>query len=230
MDLVTSRCSQPAFKPAQRTHRRCYASAAHPKPSSDISVSEPQVQAQAQVQAVPRRTVLLQTAAAAVVSEVILRALHEARMRTNLNPGVHPLAAGVPCTSQAIFCSTRPRFPDTWLPLPSNTLLVSSTRTQPEVCHHQNLKHARVHARVMPSTPGACAVCLPCRFAVLLMRSAYDSLDELDIVAMNKFQKDFWKLRQSEQEVNGILRSRRHAALQMIGRRWLTSCSLWIHV
>lgn len=37
-------------------------------------------------------------------------------------------------------------------------------------------------------------------FAVLLMRSAYDAADDLDFVAMDKFQGRFWKLRQSEVE------------------------------
>ncbi|KAI5067335.1 hypothetical protein GOP47_0017863 [Adiantum capillus-veneris] len=38
------------------------------------------------------------------------------------------------------------------------------------------------------------------KFAVLLMRSAYDAADELDFIAMDKFQMKFWKLRQSEVE------------------------------
>ncbi|KAG2489679.1 hypothetical protein HYH03_011788 [Edaphochlamys debaryana] len=37
-------------------------------------------------------------------------------------------------------------------------------------------------------------------FAVLLMRSAYETVDELDFIPMNDFQKKFWKLRASEQE------------------------------
>lgn len=38
------------------------------------------------------------------------------------------------------------------------------------------------------------------KFAVLLMRSAYDAADDLDFVAMDNFQVRFWKLRQSEVE------------------------------
>ncbi|GBF90150.1 hypothetical protein Rsub_03283 [Raphidocelis subcapitata] len=38
------------------------------------------------------------------------------------------------------------------------------------------------------------------RFAVLLMRSSYDAVDELDFVSMEKFQIQFWKYRQSEVE------------------------------
>lgn len=38
------------------------------------------------------------------------------------------------------------------------------------------------------------------KFAVLLMRSAYDAADDLDFIAMDKFQMKFWKLRQSEVE------------------------------
>ncbi|KXZ54425.1 hypothetical protein GPECTOR_5g79 [Gonium pectorale] len=37
-------------------------------------------------------------------------------------------------------------------------------------------------------------------FAVLLMRSAYETVDDLDFIPMNDFQKAFWKLRASEQE------------------------------
>ena len=35
-------------------------------------------------------------------------------------------------------------------------------------------------------------------FAVLLMRSSYNAVDELDIVAMDQFQKDFFLIRQAE--------------------------------
>ncbi|KAG6552847.1 hypothetical protein Mapa_005502 [Marchantia paleacea] len=38
------------------------------------------------------------------------------------------------------------------------------------------------------------------KFAVLLMRSAYEAVDDLDFIPMNKFQVKFWKLRQSELE------------------------------
>ncbi|KAL3684406.1 hypothetical protein R1sor_002428 [Riccia sorocarpa] len=38
------------------------------------------------------------------------------------------------------------------------------------------------------------------KFAVLLMRSAYEAVDDLDFIPMNKFQQRFWKLRQSELE------------------------------
>ncbi|KAH7387931.1 hypothetical protein KP509_16G049100 [Ceratopteris richardii] len=38
------------------------------------------------------------------------------------------------------------------------------------------------------------------KFAVLLMRSAYDAADALDFIAMDKFQMKFWKLRESEVE------------------------------
>mmetsp|Transcript_32661 Transcript_32661/g.68101 ORF Transcript_32661/g.68101 Transcript_32661/m.68101 type:complete len:342 (+) Transcript_32661:39-1064(+) len=37
-------------------------------------------------------------------------------------------------------------------------------------------------------------------FAVLLMRSSYNSLDELDCVAMDQFQRDFFIIRQAEYE------------------------------
>jgi hypothetical protein len=37
-------------------------------------------------------------------------------------------------------------------------------------------------------------------FAVLLMRSAYNTLDELDCVAMDQFQRDFFLIRQAEYE------------------------------
>lgn len=38
------------------------------------------------------------------------------------------------------------------------------------------------------------------RFAVLLMRSSYEATDDLNFIAMDKFQAKFWKLRQSEVE------------------------------
>lgn len=38
------------------------------------------------------------------------------------------------------------------------------------------------------------------KFAVLLMRSAYEAVDALDFIPMDKFQIKFWKLRQSEVE------------------------------
>ncbi|XP_024403433.1 uncharacterized protein [Physcomitrium patens] len=38
------------------------------------------------------------------------------------------------------------------------------------------------------------------KFAVLLMRSAYEAVDALDFIPMDKFQVKFWKLRQSELE------------------------------
>ncbi|KAG2436194.1 hypothetical protein HXX76_006506 [Chlamydomonas incerta] len=41
-------------------------------------------------------------------------------------------------------------------------------------------------------------------FAVLLMRSAYDTVDDLDFIAMNDFQKNFWRLRASEQEAYNL--------------------------
>ena len=37
-------------------------------------------------------------------------------------------------------------------------------------------------------------------FAVLLMRSSYNVLDELDVVAMDQFQRDFFLIRQAEYE------------------------------
>ncbi|EFJ45566.1 hypothetical protein VOLCADRAFT_94019 [Volvox carteri f. nagariensis] len=41
-------------------------------------------------------------------------------------------------------------------------------------------------------------------FAVLLMRSAYETVDDLDFIPMNEFQKAFWKLRASEQEAYNL--------------------------
>lgn len=37
-------------------------------------------------------------------------------------------------------------------------------------------------------------------FAVLMMRSCYDAVDDLNFVPMDKFQKDFFLLRQNEWE------------------------------
>ncbi|GAB4822963.1 hypothetical protein N2152v2_010009 [Parachlorella kessleri] len=39
---------------------------------------------------------------------------------------------------------------------------------------------------------------LQLNFAVLLMRSGYEAVDDLDFVPMDGFQKDFWKLRAAE--------------------------------
>eukprot|EP00955_Chlamydomonas_euryale_P114001 366245-Chlamydomonas_euryale.AAC.36 len=38
------------------------------------------------------------------------------------------------------------------------------------------------------------------RFAVLLMRSTYEAVDDLDFMPMDKFQVKFWRYRASEQE------------------------------
>eukprot|EP00878_Enallax_costatus_P028133 GHUV01030348.1.p1 GENE.GHUV01030348.1~~GHUV01030348.1.p1 ORF type:complete len:242 (+),score=21.70 GHUV01030348.1:596-1321(+) len=38
------------------------------------------------------------------------------------------------------------------------------------------------------------------RFAVLLMRSSYDAVDQLDFIPRQSFEANFWKLRQSELE------------------------------
>ncbi|GFR46801.1 hypothetical protein Agub_g8433, partial [Astrephomene gubernaculifera] len=62
-------------------------------------------------------------------------------------------------------------------------------------------------SRVFPSAPEP--VTFPRKslnqpFAVLLMRSGYETVDELDFIPMNEFQKDFWKLRASEQEAYNL--------------------------
>ncbi|KAI3428408.1 hypothetical protein D9Q98_007235 [Chlorella vulgaris] len=44
-------------------------------------------------------------------------------------------------------------------------------------------------------------------FAVLLMRNGYQAVDDLDFVAMDEFQKRFWKLRQAEWEPYLLLHS-----------------------
>lgn len=44
-------------------------------------------------------------------------------------------------------------------------------------------------------------------FAVLLMRSGYDAVDDLDFIPMDEFQKKFWKLRQAEWEPYTLLHS-----------------------
>ncbi|CAL5223952.1 g6555 [Coccomyxa viridis] len=44
-------------------------------------------------------------------------------------------------------------------------------------------------------------------FAVLLMRSAYEAVDDLNFIPMDRFQASFWKLRQSEYEPYLLQRS-----------------------
>lgn len=46
---------------------------------------------------------------------------------------------------------------------------------------------------------------LDSRFAVLLMRSSYEAVDDLDYIPMDRFQKLFWRFRASEQEVSVML-------------------------
>jgi hypothetical protein len=61
---------------------------------------------------------------------------------------------------------------------------------------------AREPCRARPAhvPPAACRKQLNQNFAVLLMRSTYDSVDALDFIAMDKFQVKFWKTRQAEFE------------------------------
>ena len=50
-----------------------------------------------------------------------------------------------------------------------------------------------------------CRKTLNLNFAVLLMRSTYEAADALDFIAMDKFQVNFFKLRQSEFEAYKLL-------------------------
>ncbi|BBM99349.1 hypothetical protein MPTK1_1g20650 [Marchantia polymorpha subsp. ruderalis] len=61
----------------------------------------------------------------------------------------------------------------------------------------------QINAWIIPAPPEPVQFprkTLNLKFAVLLMRSAYEAVDDLDFIPMNKFQVKFWKLRQSELE------------------------------
>lgn len=59
---------------------------------------------------------------------------------------------------------------------------------------------ARLARQFRPKPPKVLRPKLDLDFAVLLMRSSYNILDELDVVAMDQFQRDFFLIRQSEYE------------------------------
>lgn len=57
---------------------------------------------------------------------------------------------------------------------------------------------ARLSRALRPKPPKILRPKLDLDFAVLLMRSSYNVLDELDVVAMDQFQRDFFLIRQAE--------------------------------
>mmetsp|Transcript_12505 Transcript_12505/g.17755 ORF Transcript_12505/g.17755 Transcript_12505/m.17755 type:complete len:377 (-) Transcript_12505:362-1492(-) len=59
---------------------------------------------------------------------------------------------------------------------------------------------ARAERALRPKPPRALRPKLSQDFAVLLMRSSYNSLDQIDCVAMDQFQRDFFLIRQAEYE------------------------------
>eukprot|EP00977_Amphora_coffeiformis_P023539 scaffold13528_cov169-Amphora_coffeaeformis.AAC.9 len=59
---------------------------------------------------------------------------------------------------------------------------------------------ARLARKFRPKPPKVLRPKLDLDFAVLLMRSSYNVLDELDTVAMDQFQRDFFLTRQAEYE------------------------------
>lgn len=59
---------------------------------------------------------------------------------------------------------------------------------------------AKAQRLLRPKPPKALRPNLNRDFAVLLMRSSYNALDELDCVAMDQFQRDFFLIRQAEYE------------------------------
>jgi hypothetical protein len=59
---------------------------------------------------------------------------------------------------------------------------------------------ARAERAIRPKPPKALRPKLNQDFAVLLMRSSYNALDEIDCVAMDQFQRDFFLIRQAEYE------------------------------
>lgn len=59
---------------------------------------------------------------------------------------------------------------------------------------------AQASRRLRPKPPRILRDRLKLDFAVLLMRSSYNACDQLDIIAMNQFQRDFFLIRSSEYE------------------------------
>ncbi|KAL7502534.1 hypothetical protein ACHAXN_000469 [Cyclotella atomus] len=57
---------------------------------------------------------------------------------------------------------------------------------------------ARAERALRPKPPKVLRTRMNLDFAVLLMRSSYNAVDELDIVPMQQFQKDFFLIRQAE--------------------------------
>jgi hypothetical protein len=78
--------------------------------------------------------------------------------------------------------------------LPSDPALAASPMTLGEV----DGLAARAERMLRPKPPKALRPKLNQDFAVLLMRSSYNALDQIDCVPMDQFQRDFFLLRQSE--------------------------------
>ena len=57
---------------------------------------------------------------------------------------------------------------------------------------------ARLERQFRPKAPKVIRSKLDQDFAVLLMRSSYNALDQIDCVAMDQFQRDFFFIRQAE--------------------------------
>jgi hypothetical protein len=57
---------------------------------------------------------------------------------------------------------------------------------------------ARLERQFRPKAPKVIRSKLNQDFAVLLMRSSYNALDQIDCVAMDQFQRDFFFIRQAE--------------------------------
>jgi hypothetical protein len=59
---------------------------------------------------------------------------------------------------------------------------------------------ARLERKLRPKPPKVLRSKLNQDFAVLLMRSSYNALDQIDCIAMDQFQRDFFFIRQAEYE------------------------------
>lgn len=91
-----------------------------------------------------------------------------------------------------------PFLPNLLAPFPSSSC--QPTRASPDVAYQLDDGFGSFILPLPPAPVQFPRKSLNRKFAVLLMRSAYDAVDDLDFVPMDKFQVKFWKLRQSEVE------------------------------
>lgn len=124
-----------------------------------------------------------------------------------------PLSATAPAHALAAAATTAPLSPPTPTPTRRATLLAlaavlaaTTQQARPALASAPSPSPAPAALPTAPFSfvqPGPVAVprrTLDLRFAVLLMRSLYDAVDETDAIAMPDFQVSFWKRREAEAE------------------------------